>query len=233
MTIRTGIVLAAAVLCCACGGRARKSRVAAAPAPAAAEAPAAARREKATTEEEAAAVAAAMRQGPGSRLDYRISAADLVSVTVYAVPEMSRKVRVTASGTVFLPLIGAIEVGGKALGAAQALIEKKLAAFVVKPQVTLFIEEYGNRRVSVMGEVQRPGSYPLPAESRMTILEAISVAGGFTPVAAQDRARVLRFVNGQSVKYTVDVRNLTRGEDKEVDMVLEPNDVVYIPQSLF
>lgn len=183
--------------------------------------------------DEAAAVAAALRQGARSRLDYKISAADLINVTVYEVLEMNRRVRVNASGMIFLPLVGAVEVGGKSLGAAQNLIEKKLAAYVIKPQVTLFVEEYGNRRISVMGEVQRPGSYPLPTESRMTILEAISTAGGFTPVAAQDQARVLRYVNGESMKYTIDVRTLTRGGAKELDMVLEPNDVIFIPQSLF
>ena len=84
-----------------------------------------------------------------------------------------------------------------------------------------------------MGEVQKPGSYPIPTESRLTVLEAISTAGGFTPVAAQDRARVLRSVNGESVSYTVDVRTITREGQKDKDLVLEPNDVVFIPQSLF
>lgn len=237
MITRTVFLFAAAVLMAACRGPqvggGEEAAAAQARANASAAPDAAGKARPSATEEEAAAVAALLRQGPGSRLDYRISPADLVSVTVYEVPEMNRKVRVNASGMVFLPLIGAIEVGGKSMGAAQAMIEKKLASFVVKPQVTLFIEEYGNRRISVMGEVQKPGTYPLPTESRMTVLEAISAAGGFTPVAAPDRARILRFVNGQSVKYTVDVKNLTRGENKEQDMVLEPNDVIFVPQSLF
>lgn len=238
MNTRIAVFLVATVLACGCGGlrvdysddAPEDDRAEAAPAP---DASAAVRRGNAARAEEAAAVAAALRQNSRSKLDYKISAADLVSVTVYEVLEMNRKVRVNASGLIFLPLVGAVDVGGKSLGAAQGLIEKKLAAYVVKPQVTLFIEEYGNRRISVMGEVQRPGSYPIPTESRMTILEAISTAGGFTPVAAQDQARVLRYVNGASVKYTVDVRTLTRGGHKEQDMILEPNDVVFIPQSLF
>jgi polysaccharide export outer membrane protein len=124
-------------------------------------------------------------------------------------------------------------VGGKTLGAAQSLIEKKLSAYVVKPQVSLFIEDYGNKLVFVMGEVQKPGSYPIPTESRMTILEAISTAGGFTPIAAKDRARVLRYVNGESMNTTVDVRSITRDGQSDKDLVLQPNDVVYVPQSLF
>jgi polysaccharide export outer membrane protein len=190
-------------------------------------------RGKAASAQEAGAVASALRQAASSKLDYKISPADLVNVSVYDNLEMSRRVRVNTSGMIFLPLVGSVEVGGKTMGAAQALIEEKLSTYVVKPQVTLFIEEYGNKTFFVMGEVQKPGSYPIPVESRVTLLEAISTAGGFTPVAAQDRARVLRYVNGESVNYTIDVRAITRDGQKDKDIALEPNDVVFIPQSMF
>ena len=84
-----------------------------------------------------------------------------------------------------------------------------------------------------MGEVSKPGSYPIPTESRMTLLEAISTAGGFTQVAAQDRARVLRYVNGASVTYTINTKEITSQGQKDKDMVLEPNDIVYVPQTFF
>lgn len=197
------------------------------------EAAAAGERSEGARTREAAAVASLKRRVARAKNDYRIAATDLLGVTVYEVAEMNRKVRVNASGVIFLPLVGAVEVGGKTLGAAQSLIEKRLSSYVIHPQVTLFIEEYGNRRFSVMGEVQRPGTYPIPTESRMTLLEAISTAGGFTPVAAQDRARVVRYANGESWIYTIDVRAITREGQKEKDMILEPNDVVFIPQSLF
>lgn len=183
--------------------------------------------------DESAALAAAMRQATSAVVDYKISPADLVSVSVYGNSPMDRKARVNADGLIFLPLVGAIKIGGKTLGAAQALIEEKLAAYVIRPQVSLFIDEYGNKTVFVMGEVQKPGSYPIPTESRMTVLEAISTAGGFTPVAAQDRARLLRYVNGENRSFTIDVRSITREGQKDRDLVLEPNDVVYVPQSLF
>jgi len=182
---------------------------------------------------ETAAMEAAMRQAAEPREDYTMTAGDLVSVVVYENPEMSRKVRVSANGMVFLPFAGKLKVGGKTPGEAQEIIARKLGAFVVNPQVSVFVEEYGNKRFFVMGEVQKPGSYPIPTESRITVLEAISEAGGFTPVAAQDRARVLRTKNGESMRYTIDVRSITREGQKDKDMVLEPNDVVYVPQSFF
>ena len=183
--------------------------------------------------QEAAAIAAAMQQVVRSKTDYKISSADLIGVTVYQDLEMNRKVRVNANGSISMPLIGAVKIGGMTLIEAQNSIENKLAKFLVSPQVSLFIEEYGNKTVFVMGEVQRPGSYPIPTESRLTVLEAISTAGGFTPIAGQDRTRVLRNVNGVSVSYTIEVKAITQQGQKEKDMVLEPNDVIYVPQSFF
>jgi len=188
---------------------------------------------QAAADAEAAAIAAALKQVGAAKTDYRISSADLIAVTVYQDLEMNRKVRVNANGTVSMPLIGAVKVGGMTLIEAQTIIEAKLAQYLVSPQVSLFIEEYGNKTVFVMGEVAKPGSYPIPTESRMTVLEAISTAGGFTPIAAQDRTRVLRNVNGVSISYTIEIKAITQQGQKEKDMVLEPNDVIYIPQSFF
>ncbi|MDP3542412.1 MAG: polysaccharide biosynthesis/export family protein [Elusimicrobiota bacterium] len=189
--------------------------------------------QNAVAAKEAEAIAAAMRQVVRAKTDYRISAADLIGITVYQDLEMNRKVRVNSNGSVSMPLIGEVKIGGMTLIEAQAALESKLAKFLVSPQVSLFIEEYGNKTIFVMGEVQRPGSLPIPTESRLTVLEAISTAGGFTPIAAQDRTRVLRNVNGVSVSYTIEVKAITQQGQKEKDMVLEPNDVIYVPQSFF
>jgi polysaccharide export outer membrane protein len=205
------------------------------PAEAAAPAPAAksTSSDPAVAAKENAAIAAAMQQVARSKSDYHLAPADLISVTVYQDKDMDRKVRINSDGTISLPLIGSIVVGGMTLADAQAAIEGKLSQFLVSPQVSLFIEDYGNKTIFVMGEVQKPGSYPIPTESRMTLLEAISTAGGFTPVAAQDRARVLRTVNGASVTYTIDTRQITSQGQKDKDMILEPNDIVFVPQSFF
>jgi polysaccharide export outer membrane protein len=187
----------------------------------------------AATAKEAEDIASAMQKLSRSKNDYRLAAADLISVTIYQDKDMDRKVRVNTDGTVSLPLIGSVSIGGMTLIEAQASIENKLAQFLVSPQVSLFIEEYGNKTIFVMGEVQKPGSYPIPTESRMTVLEAISTAGGFTPIAAQDHTRVLRNVNGASVTYNIDIKDITQKGHKEKDMVLEPNDMIYVPQSAF
>lgn len=188
---------------------------------------------QAAADKEATAIAMALKQIGSAKTDYRISSTDLIAITVYQDLDMNRKVRVNANGSISMPLIGAVKVGGMTLLEAQTVIEAKLAKFLVSPQVSLLIEEYGNKTVFVMGEVQKPGSYAIPIESRMTVLEAISTAGGFTPIAGQDRTRVLRNVNGVSVTYTIEVKAITLQGQKEKDLVLEPNDVIYVPQSFF
>lgn len=179
------------------------------------------------------ALAAAMRSAAAARRSYRIGPSDLLSATVYQEDALGRRVRVDADGAISLPLIGAVKVGGATILEAQRAIEKKLSAFLVNPQVSLLVEAYGSKLVFVLGEVKKPGSYPIPTDSPMSVVQAISAAGGFTNIAAPSRTRVLRSAEGRGADYTVDVRAVTRGGERDKDLLVEPNDVIYVPQSFF
>lgn len=168
-----------------------------------------------------------------SKTDYKIGGADLIEITVYQQSDMDRKLRVSQNGTVSLPLIGVVKVGGLSINEAEAALSEKLKEFIINPQVTIFIREYGNKKIFILGEVKSPGSYELPTESKLTVLEAISLAGGFTAIAAPDRTKVIRNVNGQSQNFTIEVSAITKHGRKEQDLPLEPNDVVVVPQSFF
>lgn len=166
--------------------------------------------------------------------DYRISSPDLIQITVYREDDMSRTVRVSQEGMISFPLIGDIKVGGLSVIQAEDQLGRKLADYLVNPQVTIFIKEYGNKQIYVLGEVQKPGTFELPTESHLTVLEAISMAGGFTQVAAKDRTRVIRATpDGKSESLTVAVSAITQQGEKDKDIPLAPNDVVYVPQSFF
>lgn len=178
-------------------------------------------------------LAAAMRTAAQYRsANYKLSPGDLISVSIYPDERLNRKARVDADGALSLPLVGTATVSGATLLEAQKTIEEKLSSYLVNPHVALIVEEYGNRSMFVLGEVQKPGAYPVPAGSRLTVLQAISAAGGFTKVAAPRRARVMRTVNGKSVDQVIDLKSVSGGE-AGTDIVLEPNDVVYVPQSFF
>jgi protein involved in polysaccharide export with SLBB domain len=168
-----------------------------------------------------------------AREGYRIAADDLIAVEVYPDRAMNRKTRVDADGAVSLPLIGPVKVAGMTVKQAEAAIARGLASYMKNPHVSLLVESSGGKVLFVLGEVQRPGPYTIAAGTKMTVLQAITNAGGFTKVASPKRTHVLRFADGKSQDLKVDMKALIRGGDRERDLTLEPNDVIYVPQSLF
>lgn len=181
--------------------------------------------------EEVDLASAISRARMDTRSDYKISAADLLQVTVFDNEKLNREVRVTQNGTISLPLIGLVTVGGLTVIDAERALADKLRQFVIEPQVNVLIKTEGVKKVFVLGQVLRPGACELPTESRLTVLGAISMAGGFTPIAAPRRTRVIRNVNGRSETLFIDVSAATKRPDRERDFDLEPGDIVWVPQS--
>jgi polysaccharide export outer membrane protein len=97
------------------------------------------------------------------------------------------------------------------------------------PSVSIFVVEYASKRINVVGAVTRPGS--LPWNAGMGVVQAISVAGGLTPLAAGNDTIVTRQVSGQPKRYRVSVRRITEGQ--EADFTLEAGDIVYVPERIF
>lgn len=182
---------------------------------------------------ETAALAVAVQQAQAKKLDYLLGGADLIQISVLGQKEMDRLVRVSQNGTITYPLIGSVNVGGLTTAQAEATLAKGLGAYLRDPQVTVFIKEYGNKKVFVFGQVKKPGAVELPTESKLTVLEAISQVEGFTAIAAPDRTRVVRMVDGKSQSFVIEVSAITKRGEKDKDMVLEPNDIVFVPESVF
>jgi polysaccharide biosynthesis/export protein len=115
----------------------------------------------------------------------RLGVGDLLEVNVYGVPELSTKARVSNSGDVYLPLISYVHVADLSAEEAQALIEKRLSdgGFLKNPHVSLFIDEYSSQAITVLGEVAKPGPYPIMGERRL--YDLISAAGGLTEKAGR------------------------------------------------
>ena len=115
----------------------------------------------------------------------RIGTGDLIEVGVYNVPELSTKTRVSGNGEIYLPLVDYVHVGGLTVDQAQALVQKSLSdgGFVKNPHVSVFVQEYASQGASVLGEVMKPGIYPVLGQQRL--FDVISAAGGFTEKAGQ------------------------------------------------
>jgi polysaccharide export outer membrane protein len=168
----------------------------------------------------AASAIAASSLGPG----------DLFEVRVYGEPELSGVYQVGADGDVIFPLCQRVVVGGLAPNAAAERIRDCLAErFMRDPQVSVLVKEYNSKKVFVFGEVQKPGTFTF--EDGMSIVQAVTLAGGFTKVAAQNSTSVTRRVNGQEQKIRVSVQDIALG--KAPNFTLEPGDIVFVPESLF
>ena len=175
----------------------------------------------------------AVQQADAKQTDYQLSGADLLQISVFGEKDMDRQVRVSQTGTITYPLVGEIHVGGLTTSQTEEALAKSLKSYLRDPQVSVFIKEYGNKKVFVFGQVKKPGAVELPTETKLTVLEAISQTEGFTPIAAPDRTRVVRMVNGKSQTFVIEVSAITKRGEKDKDMILEPNDIVFVPESMF
>lgn len=129
-----------------------------------------------------AAAPTSSQPAPGSA-QLTIAAGDLLEMTVYNIPELATKTRVSSKGDMYCPLIGYMHVAGLTAEQAQAEIEERLAAYVKNPHVTLFVSEYASEGASVLGEVAKPGIYPVLGQPHL--FDLISAAGGLTDKAGR------------------------------------------------
>jgi polysaccharide export outer membrane protein len=155
---------------------------------------------------------------------------DVIEVRVYREPELSAIYLVGAEGDVVFPLCKRVVVSGLTPNAASDKFRDCLAAgFIRDPQVSVVVREYNSKKVFVFGEVQKPGTFPY--QDGMSVVQAVTVAGGFTRTAAQNATSVTRRVRGQEVRTKVNVQDIALG--KAPNFVLEPGDIVFVPESMF
>ena len=169
--------------------------------------------------------------------DYLLQPGDVVRVQVFQEPLLDREVRVSQKGEVFLPLVGRIEVKDRALSAIeQTVTELYRRDYLVNPQVNVTVMEYQIRTVNVIGAVNAPQAIPYPPEQSMTLLDAISRAGGFNRFADKKRVRLTRTgADGRPVNTTINAEELLtgdKGKDSTNQWMLLANDVIFIPESL-
>jgi len=155
---------------------------------------------------------------------------DLVEIRVFQEADLTGTWRVSVDGKIDYPLCGKVEIVGKTTGAVADLLAACLArGYVRNPQVTVLVREFNSKKVYVFGEVQRPGTFAF--EEKMNIIQAITLAGGFSKVAARNQVNVTRVVNGEEKKVRVPVEDIGRGTER--NFLLQPGDIVFVPESMF
>lgn len=165
----------------------------------------------------------------GAVTPYQIGPYDELTIDVFGVPELSnRKVRVDANGQIGFPLIGMVNVAGLSPEQVSTLIEGRLSGqYVRDPEVTIALEQSANRSVTVYGQVQQPGVYPVLGTS--SLLKAVASARGLQEYANSRDVVVLRTVNGQRMATLYDLRGISRGNYP--DPPIYANDTVVVGES--
>ncbi len=166
--------------------------------------------------------------------EYLIQPEDILQITVYEEPDLTARVRVGGNGEINFPLLGRLVVAGLTVGAVQEKITLALGEdYLVNPQAQVFIDTYHARNVFVTGAVTRPGAYPLDSGKRTTLMEAITLAGGFRQDAAMNGTRIIRVQNGKENTIMIKAKDIVQKGDKKKDVEVLPNDVVFVPESIF
>lgn len=162
--------------------------------------------------------------------NYELAPNDIVNISVYQEPDMTTQQQIARDGTISVPLIGRVKIGGLSVGEAQDLIEKKLGEkYLVNPQVTVSVSQYASQVFTILGQVGAPGSYPVPFEvDRFTLPMAIARAGGNTRIGNLRNVRLTRQKGDSAVQYTINMLSPVGQQ-----FVVEPGDLITVQETLF
>jgi polysaccharide export outer membrane protein len=161
----------------------------------------------------------------GQTLEFRFGPEDVLEVFVWKEADLSTTVTVRPDGKVSLPLAGELDASGKTAAQMQQEITEKLATYIKQPVVTVIVKQINSLKISVLGEVRKPDIYKI--KNRVTVLDAVAMAGGFTDLARPNRIVVLRKTPAGPMRFIVNINQFV--EDKNgAPFYLEPLDTVYV-----
>jgi polysaccharide export outer membrane protein len=159
--------------------------------------------------------------------NYSIAPEDVLTIDVWKEPEISRTVPVRRDGKISLPLLNDLQAAGLTPTQLSLEIVEKLRATIVHPQVTVIVAQTSSLRIYILGQVTRGGAYPLVPD--MTVMQALSIAGGFTPYANVKKIQVMRKENGAEKIFAVNYKEVISGRKTEQNLHLKAGDTIVVP----
>jgi polysaccharide export outer membrane protein len=162
---------------------------------------------------------------PAKAAEYRLGPDDVIDVFVWKEPELSTTVVVRPDGKISVPLANEIEASGKTAFELRQEITEKLLQYVAHPVVSVMVKQVNSLKVSVLGEVRKPDVYKV--KGRITVLDAIAMAGGFTDLAKPERVVVIRNTSAGSQRIKINIKQAV-GDERAALFYLEPLDTVYV-----
>lgn len=158
---------------------------------------------------------------------FRIGAGDVLFIRVWKNPELSVEAPVLPDGTVSVPLAGAVSAQGLLTDELEDALAAKLAEYITAPEVSVTVGQVNSQRVSMVGELNRPGPVGIGTDTR--VVDALSSAGGFTPFANRGRVKIIRRLEGREISYVFDYDAFVGGGAPGTNVRLQPGDVVIVP----
>ena len=158
--------------------------------------------------------------------EYRLRQGDVIHISVWGEKELDKDARVLPDGSTAFPLVGRVEVADLTTPEVEKKIAEKLKTFMPDPQVSVVVSSTAGNRAYVIGKVLKPG--PVVLESPMTVLQALSMAGGLDKFADTDEIKVLRGNNGPEV-VSVNYDDLIRGKSLDSNVLLNSGDTILVP----
>ena len=158
---------------------------------------------------------------------YRIGSNDILNIHVWQEPELTRDVTVTPDGRITFPLIGNVIAQGRTVTELKVIITNKLKKYVTAPEVTVIVNESRSMTIYTIGKINAPGPYPLAPN--MTVLQALSTAGGFTEWADTKNILIVRREGKKEVQLRFNHKEFISGKRLEQNIVLKPNDTIIVP----
>ncbi len=161
--------------------------------------------------------------------DYVLNPGDVLQVTVWKEEGMDREVLVLPDGSISFPLAGTLQARGKTPAQLQSEIATRLQKYIPDASVSVSVKAALGNIVDVIGQVNKPGE--LVIGHRITVMQALSMAGGLTPYASEGKILILRMANGKETAIPFPYDDVKRGQSLDKDIVLSPGDVVLVPSA--
>jgi len=153
---------------------------------------------------------------------------DVLAVNVWKEPDISRSIPVRSDGKISLPLVGELQAAGRTPLLLEQDIAAKLKNYIAEPEVTVIVQQINSQKFNILGQVTRPGSYPIT--NNATVLDAIAVAGGFRDFAKQKSIYVLRQnADGSQTRIPFNYKDVLQGKNSRQNVKLQPRDTIVVP----
>jgi polysaccharide biosynthesis/export protein len=159
---------------------------------------------------------------------YVIGNDDVLAISVWKEPDLTKAIPVRSDGKISLPLVGELQATGKTPSQLERDITEKLKNFITTPEVNVIVQQVNSRKFNILGEVSKPGSFPLTAST--TIMDAIAIAGGFKDFAKKTGVYILRKgQDGKESRLNFNYKAFIKGKNSDQNVRLQPNDTIIVP----